>query len=275
MKLSIITINLNNKDGLLKTVESVVSQTFSDYEYIIIDGGSTDGSVDIIKQYEDKVDYWISEPDSGIYNAMNKAIRQAKGEYCLFLNSGDWLFKKEGLEYVFNEMFVERDIVYYDVMTDQGEYRYSDKLTLLSFFISAPIGHQSSFIKTSLFSTIGLYNENWKIVSDWEFFLKAVIEYRCTYKHYPYLLSHFNWEGISSTNAALSGKESNAVLRERYPMMYDDYIQLASMSNEIIHYRNSRIIQIVRKFQKSNVFEKIHALFVKKEVNHTIHDIKN
>ena len=264
MKLSIITINFNNKEGLLKTVESVVCQTFSDYEYIIIDGGSTDGSVDVIKQYEDKVDYWISEPDSGIYNAMNKGIRQAKGEYCLFLNSGDWLLYKEGLEYVFKEMFVDKDIVYYDVMTDQGEYRYPDKLTLLSFFISAPIGHQSSFIKTSLFSTIGLYNENWKIVSDWEFFLKAIINHKCSYKHYPYLLSQFNWEGVSTTNAALSFDESRTVLKENYPMMYDDYVQLASMSNEIIHYRNSRIIQFFRRFQRNNVFKRIHVLFLKK-----------
>ena len=264
MKLSIITINFNDKEGLQKTIESVVCQTFSDYEYIVIDGGSTDRSVDVIKQYESKIDYWVSEPDSGIYNAMNKGIRQAKGEYCLFLNSGDWLLNKEGLEYVFCEMFEDKDIVYYDVMTDQGEYRYPDKLTLLSFFISAPIGHQSSFIKTSLFSTIGLYNENWKIVSDWEFFLKAIIEYRCTYKHYSYLLTQFNWEGISSTNAALSQKESNTVLRELYPMMYDDYIRLAILSNEIIHYKNSRIVQFIRKFQGNSIFKKIHALFVKK-----------
>ena len=264
MKLSIITINLNNKEGLLKTVESVVCQTFSDYEYIIIDGGSTDGSVDIIKRYEDKIDYWISEPDSGIYNAMNKAIRQAKGEYCLFMNSGDWLLDSSGLEYVFKTMFVDRDIVYYDVMTDQGEYRYTDKLTLFSFFVSAPIGHQSSFIKTSLFSSIGLYNENWKIVSDWEFFLKAIVEYKCTYKHYPYLLTQFNWEGISSTNADLAKKESDTILREFYPMMYDDYMQFASMSNEIIHYKNSRIIQFIRKFQTNNVFKRVLSLFVKK-----------
>jgi len=84
MKLSIITVNLNNAAGLQKTIESVITQTFTDYEYIIIDGGSTDGSVDVIKQHADKITYWVSEPDKGIYNAMNKGILQAKGEYCLF-----------------------------------------------------------------------------------------------------------------------------------------------------------------------------------------------
>ena len=89
MKLSVITINFNNRDGLRKTIESVVNQTYNDFEYIIIDGGSTDGSVDVIKEYADRIDYWVSEPDKGIYNAMNKGIDVAKGEYCIFMNSGD------------------------------------------------------------------------------------------------------------------------------------------------------------------------------------------
>ena len=93
MKLSIVTVNLNNADGLLKTIESVASQTFTDFEYIIVDGASTDESLNIICQYENvpmSHFQWISEPDSGIYQAMNKGIRMAKGEYLLFLNSGDY-----------------------------------------------------------------------------------------------------------------------------------------------------------------------------------------
>lgn len=84
MKLSVITINYNNCSGLKKTIESVVNQTATQFEYIVIDGGSTDGSVDVIKEYSDKIDYWVSEPDRGIYNAMNKGIDVAKGEYCIF-----------------------------------------------------------------------------------------------------------------------------------------------------------------------------------------------
>ena len=102
-KLSIITINRNNSAGLHKTIESVVSQTFTDYEYIIIDGASTDGSVDIIKQYANKITSWVSEPDKGIYNAMNKGILKATGEYLLFLNSGDSLHTYNVLNEIFRK----------------------------------------------------------------------------------------------------------------------------------------------------------------------------
>ena len=89
MKLSIITVNYNDAKGLERTIKSVISQTFHDYEFIIIDGGSTDGSVDVIKKYESHIDYWISEKDGGIYPGMNKGLRQAKGEYLNFMNGGD------------------------------------------------------------------------------------------------------------------------------------------------------------------------------------------
>ena len=98
MKYSIITVNFNNRDGLRKTIESVIHQTCRDYEYIVIDGGSTDGSVDVLKEYDKNIDYWVSEPDKGIYNAMNKGITQAHGEYLNFMNSGDCFYDKNVLE---------------------------------------------------------------------------------------------------------------------------------------------------------------------------------
>ena len=92
MKLSVITINLNDAEGLQKTLRSVWErQSFTDFEHIVIDGASTDGSVEVIKKYADKLAYWVSEPDKGIYSAMNKGIVRARGEYLLFINSGDWL----------------------------------------------------------------------------------------------------------------------------------------------------------------------------------------
>lgn len=97
-KFSIITINYNNKEGLRKTIESVVGQSFRDFEYIIIDGGSTDGSIEVIKEYAGKVDYWVSEPDKGIYHAMNKGVLQAHGEYLNFMNSGDEFYNNGVLQ---------------------------------------------------------------------------------------------------------------------------------------------------------------------------------
>ena len=102
MKLSIITINYNNLAGLQKTIESVVSQTFRDFEWIVIDGGSVDGSRELIERYANSFSYWVSEPDKGIYNAMNKGIVVAKGDYLLFLNSGDWLCDEMALERSFS-----------------------------------------------------------------------------------------------------------------------------------------------------------------------------
>ena len=99
--ISIITINYNNKSGLSRTIESVINQTYSNIQYIIIDGASTDGSKKIIKKYEHHISYWISEPDSGIYNAMNKGVDKAVGDYLLFLNSGDYLHGKHSKKCTF------------------------------------------------------------------------------------------------------------------------------------------------------------------------------
>ena len=98
MKLSIITINYNHKEGLLKTIKSVVNQTYHDIEYIVIDGGSTDGSKEYIESKQEYINQWVSEKDHGVYNAMNKAIRMAQGEYCIFMNSGDHFFSSQSLE---------------------------------------------------------------------------------------------------------------------------------------------------------------------------------
>ena len=114
-KLSIITVNKNNAEGLRKTIESVVCQTFKDFEYIVIDGASTDESVAVIETYLANVTYWVSKPDRGIYEAINKGIKVAVGEYCLFLNSGDYLSSDSILEKAFSYGFFE-DIVYGDVI---------------------------------------------------------------------------------------------------------------------------------------------------------------
>ena len=107
MKLSIITINFNDAKGLEKTIQSVINQTYKDFEYIVVDGASTDGSVDVIKKYSNKLTHWVSEPDTGIYNAMNKGTRMASGEYCLYLNSGDFLADNDVLEKAFNYNFFQ------------------------------------------------------------------------------------------------------------------------------------------------------------------------
>jgi glycosyltransferase involved in cell wall biosynthesis len=118
-KLSIITINYNNADGLQKTIKSVISQTFKNFEYIIIDGHSSDKSIDVIKENENYFAYWCSEKDRGIYDAQNKGIQKAKGDYLLFLNSGDCLENEKVLEKVF-ALTPKEDLLYGELIFDFG-----------------------------------------------------------------------------------------------------------------------------------------------------------
>jgi len=231
-KLSIITINFNNASGLRKTIESIVSQTFTDYEYIVIDGASTDGSVDVIKHYADKITYWVSEPDKGIYNAMNKGILKANGEYCLFLNSGDWLVDNRVLADFIIENFDE-DIVsgntylWNNTVLELCKSISPNELTY-DFLLDLVIIHQSTFIKKILFDKYGLYNEQLKIVSDWEFFIKALIVNNCTYINYDRLISYYDLNGISAQERWLEKQhqEREIVFKNLIPRVNKSYFAL-------------------------------------------------
>lgn len=217
MKLSIITINLNNKDGLQNTIDSVVSQTFKDFEWIVLDGGSTDGCKELIEKYADKFSYWVSEPDKGIYNAMNKGIRHAHGEYCLFLNSGDYFVDGEVLDKVFAVDFDE-DVVYGCVgnMCDGFVKRKdSPKEVTLHTLVKSTILHSgNSFIRRDAFDKWGLYDENLKIVSDWKWFLKTIGLGGATTRYIDVLTSVFDISGISSTQETLLDEERKLVFDE-------------------------------------------------------------
>ncbi len=210
MKLSIITVNLNNKSGLQKTIDSVVSQTFKDFEWIVIDGGSTDGSKELIEQYSNYMAYWVSEPDKGIYNAMNKGIKIAKGEYVNFMNSGDCYAKENVLERIFETPRTTE--VLYGYMTRDtidGEYvnlpLMKKKLTWMDFYYDG-LPHQSSFIKKQLFEKYGYYDEDLKAVSDWVFFVKLFVYNHVTYEFIPLKISVYLSGGVSDL-AGLQEKE--------------------------------------------------------------------
>jgi glycosyltransferase involved in cell wall biosynthesis len=200
-QLSIITINLNNKDGLEKTVRSVIGQTYIDLEYIVIDGNSTDGSVNVIEKYSDKITQWISESDSGIYEAMNKGIAKANGQYLLFLNSGDYLYTPDVLEKIFSFRHSE-DIIYGDMMIDRGtgklEYGHSPDPLTFEEMIGSTLWHPVSFIRKGLFDKYGVYNTELKIVADYEFFLKVIFMHNATINHVSLPVSVFKTDGIGS-----------------------------------------------------------------------------
>lgn len=221
MKLSIITINYNNAQGLRGTIKSIISQNFKNFEYIVIDGNSSDSSKDVIEKYADKIDYWVSEPDLGIYNAMNKGIRQAKGEYLLFLNSGDYLKDSVFMQEIMDQLTGE-DIIYFDLevyySAENIVYKsYPDSVNF-EYFLTKTLPHPASFIKKRLFEKYGLYDEKIKICSDWAFFLNMIGDKKCSYKHVGSSFSVFFFDGISSApqSVELMRKEKEEYLIRKY-----------------------------------------------------------
>jgi glycosyltransferase involved in cell wall biosynthesis len=198
MKLSIITVNKNNARGLQKTIQSVMAQNFSGFEFIIIDGASTDGSVDIIKKYAGRISYWISEPDAGIYNAMNKGIKKARGDYCLFLNSGDMLITQTTLNDIQYKIDGTADIYYSNTVFNDGETAPYPQDLEISTLLKYPPNHQNSLIRRILFQKHGFYNENFLIVSDWEFLLFEKLKYKSIFKHIGTNIAVYDNTGISS-----------------------------------------------------------------------------
>ena len=196
---SIITINLNNATGLQKTLNSVFIQTFTNFEYIVIDGGSTDKSKELIEANSHQLAYWASEPDAGIYHAMNKGIAIAKGEYLLFLNSGDYLNDSQVLAKVFAEQPVP-DIIYGDITWETAGIHthglYPNQLTF-DYFTNHSLPHQGAFIRKQLFSTVGLYDQQYAIIADWVFFLLAIYKFNCTYHHIGCTIAVCNRDGLS------------------------------------------------------------------------------
>ena len=200
MKLSIITINYNHLEGLKKTFQSVKEQIWCDYEWIVIDGGSTDGSKEFIVEHQDCFAYWCSEPDGGVYNAMNKGIVRAQGEYVNFMNSGDTFFDSTSLKRVFAQPRFS-DILYGAMLLPNGELDHSPmmKSDLQWFdFYEHTLPHQASFIRRDLFDRIGLYDESYRIAADWYFFAKAFVWYKVSSDFIPALLARFEGGGLSS-----------------------------------------------------------------------------
>lgn len=229
MKYSIITINYNHKVGLQRTIESVISQKYTDFEYIIIDGGSSDGSIDIIKQYAFGITYWVSEKDNGVYHAMNKGVAKAKGDYLIFMNSGDCFHSPEALNAV--ELYQE-DIVCGQVSTfPSGHHKPTISLVDL-MRISLP--HQAMFIKRELLIKHP-YDEKYKILSDWKFCLETIVIDNCSFRTIEIVIADYESGGISSNSNGLLPKERELILKELFPpRILADYLRLTPVDDELL-----------------------------------------
>lgn len=257
-KISIITVNYNNLGGLKKTIESVKNQTYQDFEYVLIDGGSTDGSAMYLESHKVLFDYYVSEPDNGVYHAMNKGIQKATGEYLIFLNSGDHFFSKLVLEQN-HLLLIEKDIIYFNlqVVEDGNSFikSYPKELSF-SYFVKDTLPHPATFIKKEAFLKTELYKEDFKIASDWKFFIDAICIYNLSYKKVNTTLSTFYLDGISaySENIKVIFNEKQEVLNKTYPAYLQDLEEVIINKDIVNTFRKSKVIKTLVKLGFLNKF---------------------
>ena len=250
MKLSIITTNFNNLNGLKKTSESVVSLHYNDYEWIIIDGGSTDGSkeyIESISRETDALSYWCSEIDNGVYNAMNKGIKVAKGEYLIFMNSGDCFYSPDVLKKIFSKQHTG-DIIYGSalyIFKDHEDLATVPSKVTFRFIYEYTIYHQASFIKRELLKDNG-YDENLKIVSDWKMWLVWLLQNKI-FEYVPEIICRFDAYGISTGHDDRLVQERDIVFREVLPLGIREMMDEIYSYEAILPYYPELFVTVNRK----------------------------
>jgi glycosyltransferase involved in cell wall biosynthesis len=247
MKLSIITICKNDPEGLKNTIKSVIKQNWNDYEHIIIDGTDDDSTVQILEEYKNSL--ITRESDTGIYNAMNKGTLKASGKFLLYLNSGDELYETNTLERVFEILSNDIDIAFGDIELIKNnnidQVKLPDQLDS-TFFIRKSLPHPSTFIKRDLILNLGGYDEKYRIVADYAFFVKAFLLNNIKYKHIPIVVSKFKMDGVSSKaeNLPKIKKERDMAFFGQLPELYSETI-INYQSTELL--RKSRWIKFAEK----------------------------
>lgn len=221
--LTVITVNYNDADGLRRTMESVLGQHGVELEYIVIDGGSTDGSVDVIQAYADKgISYWVSEKDGGIYPAMNKGVRWAHGTYVNFMNAGDVYYSDDTLAQVTGQL--DADVVAGSHVMDGVVKHPKSQLSMADLFTDA-LNHQSSFIRLELLRQHP-YREDFRIVSDWIFTVEMLVSRHASLRVIDSVIAVYDSTGISNTRAAERDAERQRFLQTFLPpLIYSDYQQ--------------------------------------------------
>lgn len=253
--ISIITIAYNSGKFIEETIESVINQTYDNVEYIIIDGGSTDGSLDIIKKYEDKIDYWISEKDSGIYDAMNKGIALAKGDWINFMNTSDKFYSNDTIKNAINVM-TDKEVNYY------GDTVYANKLS--TYVFNSKIEQKSNFLNHNTFShqaifyslrsviNTGFYNTKIKISSDFDFTYRVFLNHK--FIKINEIISYCLLDGVSGTQAVQSFKDrmhtfwaSKSYLYHFLLSLYFPFFYLKALLIKKLN--NTSILKIYRQYK--------------------------
>lgn len=223
-KVSVITVCYNADEFIENAINSILKQTYKNLEYIIIDGASTDNTISVINKYKSKIAFFLSEPDNGIYEAMNKGIKAATGDILYFLNSDDLLYDEYVIENVVKIFEKNKDleliygpIIIRDPTTNESFIKLNDRITK-SFFIYNGICQQSTFYKADVFKKCGQFNDTYKIAGDYEWFLRAFYKYNIKRQYYESIIAIYNNGGISSTDefSSLHTKERAKVIKEYF-----------------------------------------------------------
>lgn len=239
---SIITVSFNSAKTIEKTILSVLNQTYKNIEYIIIDGGSIDGTLDIINKYKDKISYIVSEKDGGIYDAMNKGTAVARGDYLNFMNSDDYFFSDSIIEECLPFLNDKYDIVYGDVEVRYNNFKFIKKKLPPKYLWAAPANHQSAFIKRETMSKYG-YNISNKIVADYEFFLTV----------------YYNGGKILKINKVIASFYSGGYSQQNYRQsILDCYQTVAKFDKSLkvkIFYKILLIKPLIKKYLPNFLFK--------------------
>lgn len=223
--LSIVTVNLNNSEGLEKTLKSIFEQTWQNFELIVIDGGSKDGSKEHLEKHESQMAYWVSEKDEGIYNGMNKGLRKCKGNYVVFMNSGDYFLSPDSLKLCFEIIsYNDADIFYGQIkIDDEGSEKtitYPSKLSL-NYLKKRVINHQACFFKIETMLNLGGYNEKYHLAADYHYYLIAYLKGKT---FHPILIPIVKYDisGISTMRMENYRAEMNKAWDDTVPVILFD-----------------------------------------------------
>ncbi|MEA2028559.1 MAG: glycosyltransferase family 2 protein, partial [Campylobacterota bacterium] len=259
---TVVTVTYNAEEFLERTIKSVIEQDYPNIEYIIIDGGSNDGTIDIIKKYEKNINYWVSEPDKGIYDAMNKAILKASGKWINFMNAGDYFVDKHVVSLVTKKINFTASIICGDIiMTDEDHTnkKYRQSMGLNSIWETIPCWHQAMFISTALMKS-NLYDTQLQIASDYDFMLKSYTQ-GVYFQFLDMPICYFLLGGINNQKALTTKIETLFVLSR--------YIKDESLIQNSVWYRSiTQKSTIENRILFSNIFSKINTIINNVEINY-------
>ncbi len=251
MTLSVITVTRNNRIGLEKTLASLEAQRGTKFELIIVDGKSSDGSVALLRDHQGIITRWVSEPDDGIYDAMNKAVRMASGDFCLFLNAGDSLLDENSIDTLSRALDNDHEVFFSDLIYIQEGRRQSKEYPVdisPSFFLTNTLNHQNCVIKRTTLLEEGLYRTDFRVASDWFFFAKGAVDGRMRFNKLDVPIAIYENDGWSASN---EGARLNIIERERG--LQELFGTRLPLILELATYRDSVYGSIVRNFGEGGV----------------------